>query len=123
MALIKCPECGKEISDETTKCIHCGYTLKKTNANEKRHYIIMLGCVVVLIIAVLALNYFTKRYGILHARYFYDSNRDSITFGVKCGKYISMTGIVLAIVTFILNLICVLISKNIIPDFLHKNIR
>lgn len=24
MALIKCRECGKEISDETKKCIHCG---------------------------------------------------------------------------------------------------
>lgn len=24
MALIKCPECGKEVSDKATKCIHCG---------------------------------------------------------------------------------------------------
>lgn len=24
MALIKCPECGKEISDKSTNCIHCG---------------------------------------------------------------------------------------------------
>ena len=24
MALIKCPECGKEISDKAKKCIHCG---------------------------------------------------------------------------------------------------
>lgn len=28
MALIKCPECGKEISDKAQKCIHCGYPLK-----------------------------------------------------------------------------------------------
>lgn len=27
MALIKCPECGKEISDSCDKCIHCGYFL------------------------------------------------------------------------------------------------
>ena len=27
MALIKCPECGKEISDKSTCCIHCGYPL------------------------------------------------------------------------------------------------
>ena len=24
MALIKCNECGKEISDKATKCVHCG---------------------------------------------------------------------------------------------------
>lgn len=25
--LIKCPECGKEISNKSEKCIHCGYPL------------------------------------------------------------------------------------------------
>lgn len=25
MALIKCPECGKEISDKATLCPNCGY--------------------------------------------------------------------------------------------------
>lgn len=28
MALIKCPECGKEISDKSTACIHCGFPLE-----------------------------------------------------------------------------------------------
>jgi len=27
MALIKCPECGKEISEKAPACIHCGYPL------------------------------------------------------------------------------------------------
>lgn len=27
MALIKCPECGQEISDKSDKCIHCGFPL------------------------------------------------------------------------------------------------
>lgn len=30
MALIKCPECGKEISDKSDKCIHCGFPLRNT---------------------------------------------------------------------------------------------
>ncbi len=30
MALINCPECGKQISDLSSVCIHCGYQLKKT---------------------------------------------------------------------------------------------
>ena len=34
MALIKCPECGKEISDKSEKCIHCGYPLQ----SEKNNY-------------------------------------------------------------------------------------
>ena len=27
MALIKCPECGKDISDTVKSCIHCGYMI------------------------------------------------------------------------------------------------
>lgn len=27
MALIKCPECGKEISDKSSSCIFCGYPI------------------------------------------------------------------------------------------------
>ncbi len=27
MAIIKCPECGKEISDKASVCIHCGYPI------------------------------------------------------------------------------------------------
>lgn len=29
MALINCPECGREVSDQAKACIHCGYPLEK----------------------------------------------------------------------------------------------
>lgn len=29
MALIKCPECGREVSDKASTCIHCGYPLSE----------------------------------------------------------------------------------------------
>lgn len=29
MALINCPECGKEISDKSQSCIHCGYPIQQ----------------------------------------------------------------------------------------------
>lgn len=29
MSLIKCPECGREISDKSEICIHCGYPINK----------------------------------------------------------------------------------------------
>ncbi len=36
MALIKCPECGKEISDKANVCIHCGYPLHKEDSQKIR---------------------------------------------------------------------------------------
>lgn len=27
MSLIKCPECGQQVSDKSATCIHCGYPL------------------------------------------------------------------------------------------------
>lgn len=30
MAIIKCPECGKEVSEKAEICIHCGYPLKES---------------------------------------------------------------------------------------------
>ena len=36
MAMIKCPECGLEISDKATKCIHCGYVINEEPIVEKR---------------------------------------------------------------------------------------
>lgn len=34
MALIKCPECGKDISDKAQVCINCGYPISDLNKNE-----------------------------------------------------------------------------------------
>ena len=28
MALIHCPECGREVSDLAAACVHCGYPLR-----------------------------------------------------------------------------------------------
>ena len=29
MALIKCPECGKDVSDKSISCPNCGYPIPK----------------------------------------------------------------------------------------------
>lgn len=34
MALIKCPECGREISDKSDRCIHCGYPLEQKKSDQ-----------------------------------------------------------------------------------------
>lgn len=46
MALIRCPECGKEISDKAEACPNCGYPIAglgkaKRTTNE---YAVILGC-------------------------------------------------------------------------------
>lgn len=35
MALIKCPECGKEISDKAVICINCGFPLQQDNHDKE----------------------------------------------------------------------------------------
>lgn len=58
MALINCPECGKEISDTCESCIHCGYKLsnnassKDKKANKKKVSIIAILLVIVIIIGI-----------------------------------------------------------------------
>ena len=47
MALIKCPECGKDISDKSSTCIHCGYPLDSEKtlskfSNDKLYKVILL---------------------------------------------------------------------------------
>lgn len=50
MALIKCPECGKQVSDKALVCPHCGIDEQKALAEirEKRRMIISVisACIV-----------------------------------------------------------------------------
>lgn len=34
MALINCPECGKQISDQSEVCIHCGFPIENVKSNK-----------------------------------------------------------------------------------------
>ncbi len=33
MAIINCPECGTQVSDQAEKCLKCAYPINKTNIN------------------------------------------------------------------------------------------
>lgn len=37
MALISCPECGKEISDKVKSCPHCGYPIDNEEIQVYHH--------------------------------------------------------------------------------------
>lgn len=49
MALIPCPECGKEVSDRSPRCIHCGYPLGKRGA--KRSALLIIAVIAALVLA------------------------------------------------------------------------
>lgn len=59
MALINCPECGKEISDTCESCIHCGYKLsndsdpKVKQSGKKKISIIAILLIVIVIIGII----------------------------------------------------------------------
>jgi len=57
MSLIKCPECGKEISDKASHCINCGYSLaweEQKSRHDKRKVIVII--ITAIIVAVLCVS-------------------------------------------------------------------
>lgn len=65
--LIKCPECGKEISSKAKKCVHCGYPFKKMLNKKGQFYVpkniykICVTSVILLIVAVIVYINISKR--------------------------------------------------------------
>lgn len=63
MALMQCPECGKEISDSAKKCPHCGYALisakKVLYANKHKIFIITI-CVCLTLLVILAIDILSR---------------------------------------------------------------
>ena len=58
MSMIKCPECGKNISDKAEKCPHCGISKKDIqNLRKTNDKMTCSGCgcfIIVFIIALIA---------------------------------------------------------------------
>lgn len=49
--MIKCPECGKEISDQANSCPSCGYSLNQQNSQQKKSKKkkgCLIGCIIFL---------------------------------------------------------------------------
>lgn len=65
--LINCPECKKEISDQSARCPHCGYSVKKhikaqekvANAPRRRRILIICSILAVLILSFVLVDTLT----------------------------------------------------------------
>lgn len=54
MALINCPECGKNISDTSENCIHCGYPIKKSKKINKKINKKIVGLLIIVALVLIA---------------------------------------------------------------------
>lgn len=64
MTLIKCNECGKEISDKSKTCIHCGCPIKnkKQTCNKKYFKYIFVGIAIIILILIIFSTIFKQDY-------------------------------------------------------------
>ena len=60
MALIKCPECGKDISDTCENCIYCGYPIRKRKKINKKIVFGVGGLAIVAAFAVIVVSIINK---------------------------------------------------------------
>lgn len=56
MALIKCPECGQDVSSQSKTCIHCGFPLKKMSRTKHIIWIASSAVVIVIVLIVVLLT-------------------------------------------------------------------
>lgn len=55
MALINCPECNKEISNEAKRCPYCGYPLKKVAKRNLPKFIISTAVVLLILCSIIGI--------------------------------------------------------------------
>lgn len=56
--LVKCLECGKEVSDKATKCTNCAYSLKRYGLKFREHKKVVIVAIVSLITIIIVLSSF-----------------------------------------------------------------
>lgn len=63
MAIISCPECGREISDTIKKCINCGYRIKgNTKKKSNKNKVLIIITIICLTLIVIVGFYMLFRY-------------------------------------------------------------
>ena len=72
MALIKCPECNKEISDKADACVHCGCptertarAIEKSKSNKLSVKFLVIGLIIVVLAILFIIGLWNNGLGIL----------------------------------------------------------
>ena len=60
MALINCPECGRQVSDKAAVCPHCGVTIAAKPRKSNRAPIIITAAVIALAIVAVGFYYYNN---------------------------------------------------------------
>lgn len=83
MALIKCPECSREISDSAGHCPHCGYKLPKSKAaiSKSKQLIVLIGLIVVALGVLFLGIAFACNFSGHRFNHFYSDSLDNLIIG------------------------------------------
>lgn len=79
MALIKCPDCEKEISDQTLRCPNCGAKTQKQRRRSKILITVMIS-IIILTSAYFAVNYIFIQVEAAKQEAIAESKKNTITF-------------------------------------------
>lgn len=98
MALIKCPECGKEISDKATSCPNCGYSVDKKSVKESRDPLIsmVMGVISIPLSGALLLGFILAISSIILGTYCIEKRIEP--------KSLSIIGIVFSCISILISL-------------------
>lgn len=55
MAIMYCPECGKEMSDSLKKCPHCGFKFKKNKETNKKKKLFVTVSIIVIVVCIVGI--------------------------------------------------------------------
>ena len=90
--IIKCPECGKDVSNKADKCIHCGYPFKAETVVTKEEKAQMVGLRVFLGIITLLLSFVFNNYTTVK---FLNEGVDAIESGAFSSLLMTLSGIIM----------------------------
>lgn len=86
MALIKCSECGKEISDRASSCPNCGCPIDNVSKKRINKKIIIVFLVAILFICIFIFFHFRSRIPDGYTKEYYQEAKE---FVMECEKYIN----------------------------------
>lgn len=117
MALIKCPECGKQVSDKANACPNCGYSFLSKKKSNNQAKSILYSALLLNIFSVVVTVIFLFVLEAMDGNFGSDSSSDSsvsVTFESDIStKYVNIS-VIMGIIIFILGFVIYYASSKVI---------